>query len=76
MASVAPIVDSRSRLCACGTDRSSRWAAPERQYSIAGILYLLWGGTPAPIRVQFRCVRCGQVFDESRDRAELRSLRI
>ena len=60
--------------CACGTDRTSRFATPEREYSIAGTLYLLWGGTPVPRRVRFRCVRCGQLFDESTDRAERKRL--
>ena len=60
--------------CACGTDRTSRLATPEREYSFAGTLYLLWGGTPVPTRVRFRCVRCGEVFDESTDLAERKRL--
>jgi hypothetical protein len=53
--------------CRCGTDRTSREASPEREYTFKGTLYALWGGTPVPERVSFRCVRCGEVFDSCRD---------
>lgn len=59
--------------CRCGTDRSSRAASPEREYSLAGAAYLLWGGTSVPKRVRFRCVFCGEVFDECTDRATVRA---
>lgn len=54
--------------CRCGTDRSQRTASPEREYTFAGCLYLLWGGTSVPSRVRFRCVFCGDVFDECTER--------
>ena len=59
--------------CACGTDRKSRNAVPHREYSTRGTLYALWGGTPVPIRVVFRCVLCDTAFDECKDRAGLRA---
>jgi hypothetical protein len=62
--------------CACGTDRTHRFATPEREYSISGTLYLLWGGTAVPRKVRFRCVRCGQVFDETTDPSERKRLMI
>jgi hypothetical protein len=65
-------VDPRPQ-CRCGTDRASRAASPEREYSVAGACYLLWGGTSVPKRVRFRCVYCGDVFDECTDRASLRT---
>jgi hypothetical protein len=59
--------------CRCGTDRTNRAASPEREYSLAGVCYLLWGGTSVPTRVRFRCIHCGDVFDECTDRATLRT---
>jgi hypothetical protein len=53
--------------CRCGTDRNSRAATPERDYSFRGALYALWGGTPVPLHVNFRCVYCGVVFDVRSD---------
>jgi hypothetical protein len=64
-------VDALPR-CRCGTDRSSRTASPEREYSLGGACYLLWGGTSVPTRVRFRCIFCGVVFDECTDRVTLR----
>lgn len=58
--------------CKCGTDRTCRAATPEREYSLLGTLYALWGGTAVPQLVRFRCVHCGDVFDSCSDRAELR----
>jgi hypothetical protein len=59
--------------CRCGTDRTHRAATPEREYSIAGACYLLWGGTSIPTRIRFRCVHCGEVFDQSTERATCRA---
>jgi hypothetical protein len=53
--------------CACGTDRTQREATPEREYTLAGTCYALWGGTPLPARIDFRCVHCGEVFDRCTD---------
>ena len=50
-----------------------REATPEREYTFMGTLYALWGGTPVPTRVTFRCVRCGRVFDSDSDPATLRN---
>jgi hypothetical protein len=49
--------------CRCGTHRESKFASGEREYSLMGTLYLLWGGTAIPTTVSFRCVKCGIVFD-------------
>jgi hypothetical protein len=57
--------------CACGTDRTMRAATPEREYSLLGTMYALWGGTAVPTRVKFRCVHCGVVFDSDSERATM-----
>jgi hypothetical protein len=59
--------------CKCGTDRTRREATPEREYTLLGTLYALWGGTPIPQVVRFRCVHCGVVFDSCSDRQEVRN---
>jgi hypothetical protein len=59
--------------CRCGTDRTRREATPERDYSILGVLYVLWGGTSIPSKVSFRCVLCGEVFDSRTDLATRRA---
>jgi hypothetical protein len=59
--------------CACGTDRTCRAATPEREYTFAGTLYALWGGTSVPARVRFRCVHCGVVFEVCCDLATRRA---
>ena len=51
--------------CKCGTDRDSKFCVIERQYGFFGILYLVWGGTAIPIKVTFRCVKCGAVFEST-----------
>jgi hypothetical protein len=58
--------------CRCGTDRTCREASPEREYTLGGTLYALWGGTAVPSRVDFRCPRCGVVFDSCTDLATRR----
>ena len=59
--------------CRCGTDRTRREATPERDYSVLGAMYALWGGTSIPSRVSFRCVHCGVVFDTRTDLATRRA---
>jgi hypothetical protein len=59
--------------CRCGTNRTRRAATPEREYTLAGAFYALWGGTPVPTRVSFRCVCCGEVFDSRTDKATRRA---
>jgi hypothetical protein len=59
--------------CKCGTDRTCRAATPEREYTILGTLYALWGGTSIPSVVQFRCVHCQVVFDRRADQATRRA---
>jgi hypothetical protein len=54
--------------CRCGTKRTDQHACPELEYTTMGAIYLLWGGTSVPSRVSFRCVKCGEVFDQVTER--------
>jgi hypothetical protein len=58
--------------CKCGTDRASKYCIQDRQYSVVGTLYLLWGGTSVPTKVNFRCVKCGATFDSTTRPSECR----
>jgi hypothetical protein len=58
------------RRCKCGTSRLDPHAAPQREYSMLGAMYLLWGGTCVPSRVNFCCVLCGETFDAVTDRSD------
>ena len=69
---IPPATAGRPR-CRCGTERTDRAASPEREYSLAGACYLLWGGTSVPTRVRFRCIHCGDVFDQCTDRETMRA---
>ena len=51
--------------CRCGTNRRSKYSVAERDYSFAGLLYLLWGGTSIPTKVRFTCVKCGKVIEST-----------
>jgi hypothetical protein len=70
---VAPPPAPELPRCRCGTDRTCREATPERDYTLGGILYALWGGTSIPSRVNFRCVHCGVLFDTCSDEATRRA---
>ena len=37
----------------------------ERDYSLWGLLYLIWGGTSVPTQVSFRCPKCADIFEVS-----------
>jgi hypothetical protein len=49
--------------CPCGTTRVSKYAVANREYTLLGVCYLLWGGTAVPTKVAFSCVRCGRIID-------------
>jgi hypothetical protein len=47
-------------------------AVTESDYTTLGALYALWGGTPIPKKVSFKCVVCAEIFDETTELAEIR----
>lgn len=57
--------------CACGHDRNHPLVVRKNKYSGWGWLGLLTGITVRPVLVRFACVRCGSIFDETDDPAEL-----
>lgn len=59
------------RRCRCGYDRHHPFVVRRNQYSKWGWLGLLTGITVRPILVRYECTKCGEIFDETDDPAEL-----
>lgn len=62
--------DQRPR-CKCGHDRTHYMVTPDGKYSGMGWFWVLFGVTTRPVRIEYRCRRCGEVFDETTDPQEL-----
>ena len=58
--------------CRCGHDRDHFMVSPVPQYTGLDWVWVLLGITTMPFEVQFRCRRCQQVFDQTRDPAIMR----
>ncbi|MCX7633486.1 MAG: hypothetical protein N2Z22_09175 [Turneriella sp.] len=61
-----------NRRCRCGHDRNHPLVVRKNRYSKWGWFALLLGISANPILVQFACIRCGEVFDETNDPEELK----
>lgn len=59
--------------CKCGFDKHHHFVTPENEYSFFDkILVMIIGTTCVPIRTQYKCRQCNEIFDETTDPAELR----
>jgi len=59
--------------CSCGYDRSHHMVSPLPTYSAWGTFWIsLLGISATPIRLDFKCRVCGEVFDFIRDEEELK----
>ncbi len=61
-------------LCGCNTDRESPNAEEIRKYSRMSIFLLLFGVSAVPISLEFKCKKCGQIFDRLNEE-ELRTFK-
>ena len=50
-------------VCACSTNRESPDAEEIRKYSKLSIFLLLFGVSAVPVSLEFKCKKCGQIFD-------------
>jgi hypothetical protein len=58
--------------CRCGHDRSHHMVSKDRKYTLWGSIWVtLFGVSTVPIRIEYRCRRCGKVFDQTTDPEEL-----
>ena len=60
-------IEPRERRCSCGNGVDDFWVRPDCRYSLFGSLMYLIGATPRPVRVDYKCARCGEVVASSRD---------
>ncbi len=61
--------------CACGHTRDHYMVSSDCTYSVGGYIWLIIGVTVYPIRVRFRCRKCGEVFETSTDPAVCKKYR-
>ena len=60
--------------CSCGHDRKHHMVSPIPTYTTWGTFWIsLLGVSATPIRMDFKCRVCGEVFDFIRDSDELKS---
>jgi hypothetical protein len=58
--------------CPCGYTLTHPMVETNEHYSVPGWLLLVMGGTPRPVRVDYRCTRCAVMLGTTTDRAVLR----
>lgn len=63
------------KACRCGHTRGHPRVTPSYDYGFMGILGLMFGVTPKPKRIDFKCGVCGQTVDTITDKAELERFR-
>ena len=49
--------------CPCGTDRTPPNAEELRQFTKMSMFLLLFGVSAVPSSLEFKCKKCGQIFD-------------
>ena len=60
-------VEKKMRTCPCGHDRTHALVNAERAYGVWALVTLFSGASATPKKVTFRCVRCGEVVEATRD---------
>jgi hypothetical protein len=66
-----PQTTAELKKCSCGHDRNHVLVVRKNKYSRLGMLGLLTGISVKPILARYQCTRCGEIFDETDDPAEL-----
>ncbi|MFN3595996.1 MAG: hypothetical protein ACK41D_01845 [Rubricoccaceae bacterium] len=61
--------------CPCGHDRYHHWARADLRYGVGGWFNFINGISAQPREITFRCGRCGQVFEQTRDPGVMREFR-
>ena len=62
-----------SERCRCGHDRNHHMVSPLPTYTTWGTFWIsLLGISATPIRLDFKCRVCGEVFDFIREQEELK----
>lgn len=50
------------KACRCGYDLTHPMVETHDHYGIGGWFLLMMGATPVPVRIDYRCSRCGVVL--------------
>ncbi|GJQ62050.1 MAG: hypothetical protein SCALA702_11030 [Melioribacteraceae bacterium] len=59
--------------CSCGFDESNKkWVMPVCEYSGIGWLLYFIGISAKPVKVKFKCQKCGDEFGETTDEETLK----
>jgi len=61
--------------CSCGHDRYHHFARPDMRYGVGGWLNFFNGISAQPKEIIFRCGKCGEAFETTRDEKVLRAFR-
>ena len=61
--------------CRCGHDRYHHWSRPDIKNGVGAWLLLFNGASATPKEITFRCGKCGEVFETTRDPAVLAAFR-
>lgn len=62
--------------CSCGHDRYSHWSRPDMRYGVWSWLLLFQGSSARPKVITFRCGRCGETIETTRDPVVLDQFRV
>lgn len=56
------------KTCSCGYDRNEKkWVMPKCTYSGIGWFFYFIGISAKPVKVEFKCQKCGDVFGATED---------
>jgi len=61
--------------CRCGHDRYHHHVRPDLRYGAGGWINFFSGISAKPKEIVFRCHRCGEAFETTRDPAVLHAFR-
>ncbi|HIG75821.1 MAG TPA: hypothetical protein EYQ24_14930 [Bacteroidetes bacterium] len=54
-------------VCSCGHDRYHHWTRAELKFGGGGWFAILNGASGTPKQITFKCGRCGESFETTRD---------
>jgi hypothetical protein len=67
--------ETKRPTCSCGHDRYHHFARPDMRYGVGGWLNFFNGISAKPREIVFRCGKCGEAFETTRDPAVLHAFR-
>ena len=62
-------------ICSCGHDRYHHWSRADLKFSSGGWFAILNGASGTPKEITFKCGRCNETFETTRDATVLEEFR-